>query len=151
MTNTNNTIPTGSSQLPGDAPKNASRPEPSRWLSEGETHVLNAKPASKPSAPNNIPSATAPASSSKARTHFAFSSTTQFQSGLDWLLDATKESERRQPPTLRGTPLTEDSLRVWNRSDRPPPSHETRKVHTTQTGSSSGATTRSSDRDASRE
>lgn len=133
-----------------DAPKHGDRPAPPRLLSEGYTHVFNARPASLLDPPDNPPSAAVPPSS-KARTHYAFNSNnTQFSSGLDWLLDAVKDSERRPSPTLRGTPLTEGSLRVWNQSKRAPRhSGEASQTRSDQTGSSSEATTHSSKQDSS--
>lgn len=79
-----------------DAPKHGDRPAPpKKLLSEGYTHVFNARPASLLDPPDNAPDAAAPPSSSKARTHYAFnSSNSQFSSGLDWLLDTVKDSER---------------------------------------------------------
>lgn len=132
-----------------DAPKHSDRPAPPRLLSEGYTHVFNARPTSLLDPPDNLPSATAPPSS-KARTHYAFNSNTRFNSGLDWLLDTVKDSERLPSPTLRGTPLTEGSLRAWNQSERAPShSGEASQTRSDQIGSSSGATTHSSKNNSS--
>ncbi|KAM0713971.1 hypothetical protein Q7P37_010934 [Cladosporium fusiforme] len=81
----------------GDASHN-DRPAPSRMLSEGYTHVFNPRPTDKPSSASKLSGAAAP-SSSKARTHCSFDdATTPFYSGLEWLLDATKQSERAGHP-----------------------------------------------------
>lgn len=53
--------------------------------------------------------------STKAQLHHSIDQVSAFHGGLDWLIEAAVESEpKREPWTLRGEPLTEDSLQKLN-------------------------------------
>lgn len=128
------------------------RPSLNRVLSPGYTHVFNPRPSDKLPASTKLYGTARSPSLSQEGIHTSVNSTNQFHSGLDWLLDATKEAEKRPTPTLRGTPLTEGSLREWNQSELPRRGETASNPQSEQTrsGSSSGATTQSASRDKAR-